>query len=224
MRAKDLQGAQMVIDGNIMPLYPCKDGRLSHVTYLTRLRRQLAKDGVSLDGVILGAKSAWVGHQTPEQARRFDRACMRNERENESRLYNIDGLFEVRETQAEKVKMPEDAMRIMHREIAGMDREHFMVLTLDGAHAVIDSHITSIGTLNKTILHPRDVFRAAIKDNAAAVILAHNHPSGHTNPSKEDREGTERMVKAGRLLGINVLDHVIVTRYGYHSFAEHGDI
>jgi len=95
---------------------------------------------------------------------------------------------------------------------------------LDGKNRITGLHIVSEGSLNQSIVHPRETFKAAILANAAAVILAHNHPSGDTSPSREDREITRRLQEAGELLGIKVLDHVIVaTDTGnYLSFTESG--
>jgi DNA repair protein RadC len=84
-------------------------------------------------------------------------------------------------------------------------------------------HIVSVGTLSGAFVHPREVFKAAILGNAAAIILFHNHPSGDPDPSREDRELTLRLIQAGRILGIDVLDHVILGDEGrYYSFKEHG--
>lgn len=101
-------------------------------------------------------------------------------------------------------------------------QEHFMVITLDGAHAVIKARIVTSGLVNRTVVHPREVFAPAITDNAVAVILVHNHPSGKMQPSEEDREITSRLDAAGELLGIQVLDHIIVGKSGYYSFKETG--
>lgn len=101
-------------------------------------------------------------------------------------------------------------------------QEHFLVMTLNGAHGIIAIRIVSIGLVNRAIVHPRELFRPAIVDNAVAVILAHNHPSGRTDPSAEDRDITNRLIQAGELLGIEVLDHVIISKNGYYSFTEHG--
>lgn len=102
------------------------------------------------------------------------------------------------------------------------DVEHFVVLTLSAAHKVINVHDVSKGILNKTVIHPREVFRQAIMDNAAAVILAHNHPSGNTEPSSEDDGITKRLAQAGELLGITVLDHLILTQDQYMSYVDKG--
>ena len=82
--------------------------------------------------------------------------------------------------------------------------------------------LVSQGTLTASLVHPREVFRAAIRRCAAALVLVHNHPSGDPEPSSEDRQVTERLVRAGEVLGIRVLDHVVVAERGYHSFREAG--
>ena len=99
-------------------------------------------------------------------------------------------------------------------------REHFYVLTLDNSQQIIRIHIVSIGILNKTIVHPREIFIPAIKDNACSIILAHNHPSGSNKSSREDCEITERLCKVGEIIGISVIDHVIISKTGYYSFLE----
>ena len=93
---------------------------------------------------------------------------------------------------------------------------------LNGAHEVIGTIVATIGLLNRTIVHPREVFADAIRNRAAAVAVAHNHPSGNTEPSNEDIEVTERLKKAGDLLGIRVIDHIVFTDAKYYSFLEHG--
>jgi DNA repair protein RadC len=102
-------------------------------------------------------------------------------------------------------------------------KEYFVVLLLDGAHNIIQSEVVSIGTLNRTIVHPREVFLPAVQHSAGAVILVHNHPSGSLEPSREDLEITERLVKAGEVIGINVLDHLIVHDTLHRSMLEKGD-
>src|SRR6266436_1559994 len=96
--------------------------------------------------------------------------------------------------------------------LAGVDREHFLVLMLDQKHKIIGINTVSVGSLTASIVHPREVFKPAILSNAAAIILAHNHPSGAPQPSQEDRVLTVRLVAAGKLLGISILDHVIIVR------------
>lgn len=102
-------------------------------------------------------------------------------------------------------------------------QEIFLAITLDSAYNPIKCHMVSLGTANKSMVHPRDVFREAITDNAVAVIVAHNHPSGNTEPSKQDIETTETLEKAGQLIGIQVLDHIIFAPNGdTYGFADHG--
>ena len=96
-------------------------------------------------------------------------------------------------------------------------QEYFVVLTLDGANRLIDNAVIFQGTLNQSIIHPREIFAKAIEDRAAAIIVAHNHPSGSLEPSADDEEVTEKLVQAGHLLGIDVLDHLIVAKSGYRS-------
>jgi len=107
-------------------------------------------------------------------------------------------------------------------DIVDLSQECMQVLTLNQKHFVIDRHMISLGTLSGAPVHPREVFRVAIFDNAAAIALVHNHPSGEPAPSRDDREITARLVEAGRLLGIRVLDHVIVADKGHFSFVEEG--
>ena len=104
------------------------------------------------------------------------------------------------------------------------DREIFCVLILDGKNRITSIHQVSQGSLNQSIVHPRETFKAAILANAAAIILAHNHPSGDTTPSREDKEITQRLKEAGELLGIRVLDHVIIDTEtsNYLSFCDSG--
>jgi DNA repair protein RadC len=90
------------------------------------------------------------------------------------------------------------------------DRELFVVLTLNTKNYLIDRHLVSVGTLNATLVHPREVFRPAIADGAAGVIIAHNHPSGNPAPSPEDIKITRQLIEAGRLLNLPVLDHLII--------------
>jgi DNA repair protein RadC len=100
------------------------------------------------------------------------------------------------------------------------DRESFVVVMLDIKQRITDTHLVSTGSLDASIVHPREVFKAAVVANAAAIILVHNHPSGDYQPSKEDHEVTERLAAAGKILGIQVLDHVIIGSGGYYSFRD----
>lgn len=101
-------------------------------------------------------------------------------------------------------------------------KEHFVVFYLDTQNRLIERQIISIGTLNASLVHPREIFEPAVKNCAASVIFAHNHPSGEVEPSDEDEKITKRLVEAGKLLGIEVTDHVIISKTSYLSFQQKG--
>lgn len=99
-------------------------------------------------------------------------------------------------------------------------KEHFIAFYLDTQNRLIERQIISIGTLNSSLVHPREVFESAIKNSANSIIVAHNHPSGSLEPSIEDKEITERLIEAGKILGIDIVDHIILDKSGYFSFQE----
>lgn len=109
----------------------------------------------------------------------------------------------------------------LFRDLAKESKEHFLCLHLDGKNRIVCLDRVSVGSLNQSIVHPREVFKSAILSSAAAVLLVHNHPTGDTEPSREDREITRRLAEVGSLVGIRVLDHVVVGD-GYFSFTENG--
>ncbi len=108
--------------------------------------------------------------------------------------------------------------------IADKKQENFICISLNGANEVIGNRVVTVGLLNSTQIHPREVFADVISDRAAAVMLAHNHPSGILKPSSDDIVMTKQMVEAGRILGISVLDHIIITKKGYLSLKKEGFI
>jgi len=108
--------------------------------------------------------------------------------------------------------------------MATLDREHFVVLHTDGKNRIIARETVSIGSLNQAIVHPREVFKAAIHNGSAAIICVHNHPSGDPAPSSEDFTITQRLIEAGKIIGINVLDHVIIGQNDFFSFVEQGNL
>ncbi|HHW44664.1 MAG: DNA repair protein RadC [Thermoanaerobacteraceae bacterium] len=120
------------------------------------------------------------------------------------------------------IKSPEDAAGLVMEEMRHLDREHFRALLLNTKNQVIAREVISIGTLNSSTVHPRELFKNAIKRNAAAVILIHNHPSGDPAPSNEDLAVTGRLVEAGRIIGIEVLDHLIIGDNRFVSFKAKG--
>jgi DNA repair protein RadC len=119
------------------------------------------------------------------------------------------------------IRQPSDIFPLFRRYLKA-EQEHFFVVTLNGTHAIIKLHVVTIGLVNRTLIHPREVFRHALLDNAAAVILCHNHPSGALEPSEEDLEITKRMTDAGLVMGISVLDHLIISIRGFLSIREKG--
>ncbi len=100
------------------------------------------------------------------------------------------------------------------------EQEIFMVVTLDGSHKIIAAHEVTKGLANSSQVHPRETYRCALKDNAVGLVVAHNHPSGSLDPSAEDLVATRRLAEAGRLMGIPLLDHLIITAEGYTSLRE----
>ena len=101
-------------------------------------------------------------------------------------------------------------------------REHFVSIALNGSREIIEEHVVSVGTSKRTMVHPREVFNHAVRVNASGIICCHNHPFGKCLPSREDMNVTSRLLLAGEVLGITVLDHIIITQDSYFSFLEHG--
>ncbi|MFZ5768718.1 MAG: RadC family protein [Bacillota bacterium] len=116
----------------------------------------------------------------------------------------------------------EDLAALVVPRLRYLDREHLLVVMLDASNRVVGVETVSVGDLTSSIAHPREVFKPCIRRNAAAVALAHNHPSGDPRPSEDDVQVTQRMIAAGKLLGIEVLDHVILSDHGYISLRQAG--
>jgi DNA repair protein RadC len=121
-----------------------------------------------------------------------------------------------------RIRGPRDVYELSAPGMRDLSQEEFRVLLLNTQHAVVREIPVTRGTLDASIVHPREVFRAAIAESAAAMILVHNHPSGDPTPSPEDRQVTRQLAEAGRVLGIPVLDHVVVGDGRYVSFVEAG--
>ena len=116
------------------------------------------------------------------------------------------------------VRGPDEIVALVGRSLKKEQREHFLVVLLNARHEVIARETIAIGSLNASIVHPREVFKPALKVSAASIVLVHNHPSGDPEPSEEDLAITKRLIEAGELLGIGVLDHVIIASRGVVSF------
>lgn len=119
------------------------------------------------------------------------------------------------------IRSPQDVSRLLMEEMRYLEKEQFRVLLLNTKHQVLAIEVVSLGDLTSTIVHPREIFKEAVRRAAAAVILAHNHPSGDPTPSREDLEITRRITEAGKILGIEVLDHIIIGDNRYISLREH---
>ena len=119
--------------------------------------------------------------------------------------------------QPREIRGPDDVVAVVGPKLRQEHREQFLVLLLNARHEVVAKETVSVGSLNASIVHPREVFKAAVLASAAAVVLVHNHPSGDPEPSEEDLSITKRLVEVGELLGISVLDHVIVASRGVVS-------
>jgi DNA repair protein RadC len=130
---------------------------------------------------------------------------------------------EVQRTRNDRITGADDVYRVLH-EYASKDQEHFLLLTLDGASKIIAKRVIHIGTLNQSLVHPREIFKPAITDGAAGIVISHNHPSGTLKPSRSDLQITQRLKEVATLVGIELLDHVILTEQGYYSFSEEGEL
>ncbi len=135
-------------------------------------------------------------------------------------------LFELAEREFKDFTIIDNAEKAtaLVPELKDAKQEHLIVLSLDGAHRLIAKRLISIGTLNASLVHPREVFADPITDRAASIIAIHNHPSGTLEPSEADRQVTKRLKDAGNLLGIQLLDHVIITKTHYYSFSDEDNL
>ena len=122
-----------------------------------------------------------------------------------------------------KISFPTDVLPLISH-FADRKQEHFICISVNGANEVITTRVVSVGLVNKTQVHPREVFADPITDRSSAIIVAHNHPVGSLKPSKEDIEVTRRLKAAGETLGIRLLDHIIFNQKGYYSFLENGEL
>ncbi len=125
----------------------------------------------------------------------------------------------LKDKKAALILSPEDVWNEL-RDIRGHRKEHFVVFYLDTRNQEIKREIISVGTLNASLVHPREVFEPAVRNLAAQIVIAHNHPSDNADPSEEDIVLTKRLAEAGRILDIEIVDHVIVSQSGYVSFKE----
>lgn len=159
------------------------------------------------------------------------KSCFKAEREiemNRIASYHVELVRERSNLyESNKVNGPDIAAEILYKYLKGTDRENFVILLVDTKNHVVGINTVSVGSLSGSVVTPREAFKTAILGNAAAIIVGHNHPSGETSPSREDIAVTERLVKAGKVMDIPVLDHIIIgdtsrTFGSYTSFKERG--
>ena len=135
---------------------------------------------------------------------------MTKKKENELKVVNIRLVKEPSLYSTEKIATPDDVLKVIAKELSTYDREVFAILNLKSNGQVINLNICSVGTLNASMISPREVFKSSILSNAAAFIAIHNHPSGSPQPSEEDRTVTKRLAECGKMMDIRMLDHIIV--------------
>lgn len=120
------------------------------------------------------------------------------------------------------IRSPKDAATYLMHDMTSLTQEHFVVLFLNVKNQILHKQTIFIGSLNASIVHPREIFREAVKRSAASIICAHNHPSGNPSPSSEDIDVTKRLLEAGQIIGIDLLDHVIIGDHQFISLKEKG--
>ena len=127
-----------------------------------------------------------------------------------------------RERAIRKVRSPEEAAALMIPEMRDLDREHFKAILLNTKNGILRIVTVAVGSLNAALVHPREIFKAAVGASAAGVIVVHNHPTGNPEPSAEDTDLTVRFVRCGELMGIELVDHIIIGGAGFVSMRERG--
>ncbi|MEK4700590.1 DNA repair protein RadC [Solibacillus sp. FSL R7-0668] len=120
------------------------------------------------------------------------------------------------------IRSPEDAANFLMQDMTSLQQEHFVVLFLNVKNQILHKKTIFVGSLNASIVHPREIFREAVKRSAASIICAHNHPSGVPTPSPEDIDVTTRLYEAGKIVGVDLLDHVIIGDHQFISMKEKG--
>ena len=145
---------------------------------------------------------------------------------NVAKRINIVSIKMVKESsflyQTRQILSPIDAYEMIKEQLEGLDREQFIIACLNTKNEPTNITVVSVGSLNKAIVHPREVFKTAILSNAASIMAFHNHPSGETTPSQQDIQLTNRLYEAGELLGIKLLDHLIIGDGTFTSLKEKG--
>jgi len=183
----------------------------------------LGKGTRGMDVMALAKKLARVMDEKGLDARSEDLMQLRGVGETKAAVLLAAIEFARRRIKPEglKIETPADALPLI-RHYADRKQEHFLCISINGANEVMNIRVVSIGLIDRSPVHPREVFADPLTDRACAVILAHNHPSGAPRPSEADIEITKRLRAAGEIMGIDVLDHLIFNRTEYFSFLEKG--
>lgn len=217
--------------------------KIHDIPKLDRPREKLLQKGaeglsdLELIAILLG--SGTKGHDVMKLADRILKALDSNKTKPDvEELQKIEGVglakatliaaaleFARRRIRPEglKISFPQDVLPLIHH-YADRKQEHFICISVNGANEVIASRVVTVGLVNRTQVHPREVFSDPITDRASAIIIAHNHPSGALAPSREDIEITKQIKTSGEILGIRLLDHIIFNHRGNYSFLEHGEL
>ena len=217
--------------------------KIHDIPKLDRPREKLLRKGaeglsdLELIAILLG--SGTKGHDVMKLADRILKALDSNKTKPDvEELQKIEGVglakatliaaaleFARRRIRPEglKISFPQDVLPLIHH-YADRKQEHFICISVNGANEVIASRVVTVGLVNRTQVHPREVFSDPITDRASAIIIAHNHPSGALTPSREDIEITKQIKASGEILGIRLLDHIIFNHRGNYSFLEHGEL
>jgi DNA repair protein RadC len=216
--------------------------RIADLPKLDRPREKLQAKGaealsdLELLAILLG--SGIEGHDVMTVAGQLLKFLDKNEKYSLKDLQEIEGVGPVKATliaaalefarrrirpEGVKIKHPADVLPLISY-LADRKQEHFIGISLNGANEVIASRVITVGLVNATQIHPREVFADPISDRACALIIAHNHPSGSLVPSQEDIAITKRLKAAGETVGIRLMDHIIFNQKGYYSLMEHGEL
>lgn len=183
----------------------------------------LGKGTPQMDVMTLAAKIARVMDDKGLEVRVEDLTSFGGVGEAKATLILAAIEFARRRIKPEGVKIttPADVLPLI-RHFADRKQEHFLSITINGANEVLNVRVVSIGLVDRTPVHPREVFADVVADRASGIIVAHNHPAGSLEPSAADVEATQQLKQAGEIMGIQLLDHIIFNRSGYFSFLESG--
>lgn len=136
------------------------------------------------------------------------------------RVIETELLHEKDQNKSQAVASPEHIAQVIRKKIRNWNKEHFYVISFDNRNRIVGTDLLTVGTLNSSLVHPRETFEKAISHHAASIAVSHNHPSGDPNPSEADISVTKRLKEAGELMGIGLLDHVIISKQGMYSFRD----